>query len=95
MLGAVTAPAIAVAATASPAVPSLTPTSAAMAGSTLAGRNSLATSAPIPAASAARGTAAGREAGAFAWSEEEEGGEDDDVRMRTSVAVPAPQRLIV
>ncbi|GAA4361917.1 hypothetical protein GCM10023088_02950 [Actinomadura verrucosospora] len=55
MLGAVIAPATAVAATASPAVPSLTPRSPAIAGSTLAGRNSLPTSTAIPAASATIG----------------------------------------
>jgi hypothetical protein len=55
MLGAVKAPAIAVAATARPAVPSLTPMSAARPGRTLAGRNSLATRMAMPAVSAIRG----------------------------------------
>jgi hypothetical protein len=55
MLGAVKAPAIAVAATARPAVPSLTPMSAARPGRTLAGRNSLATRIAIPDASATTG----------------------------------------
>jgi hypothetical protein len=55
MVGAVMAPAIAVAATARPAVPSLTPMSAARPGRTLAGRNSLATSIAIPEVSAISG----------------------------------------
>jgi len=57
MVGAVAAPAIAVAATASPAVPSLIPTSRAIVGSTPAGRNSLETRIAIPAASATTGAA--------------------------------------
>ncbi len=64
MLGAVRAPAIAVAATARPAVPSLTPTSAASVGSTLAGRNSLRTTIPIPNESATTGV----QVGVCGWS---------------------------
>jgi hypothetical protein len=64
MLGAVSAPAIAVAATARPAVPSLTPTSAASVGSTLAGRNSLRTTIPIPNERATTGVQVRGEGGA-------------------------------
>lgn len=66
MLGAVTAPATAVAATASPTVPSLMPRSAAMVGSTLAGRNSLATSTAVPLASATSDDQPARARGAVA-----------------------------
>jgi hypothetical protein len=78
MLGAVAAPAIAVAATASPATPSLTPMSAASAGSTLAGRNSLATSVPIPAASAMIGNQVVRAGRCSAASGGEPGEDGDD-----------------
>ena len=57
MVGAVAAPAIAVAATARPAVPSLIPRSRAIVGSTPAGRNSLETRIAIPAARATTGAA--------------------------------------
>ncbi len=50
---------MAVAATASPAVPSLTPTSAASAGSTPAGRNSLSTTIAMPNERAATGVQVG------------------------------------
>ncbi|GAA1860102.1 hypothetical protein GCM10009736_29010 [Actinomadura bangladeshensis] len=97
MLGAVTAPATAVAATARPAVPSLTPRSPAIVGSTLAGRNSLPTRTAIPAASATIGdqfVESPDRAGDSGFGESVDGGEDWGVDMPSSLASSAPPQLI-
>jgi hypothetical protein len=93
MLGAVSAPAMAVAATARPAVPSLTPTSSARAGSTLAGRNSLATSIAIPNESATTGVQVGLPGGVAAGppaGEPGSAGEPDGVLLSEVLWVGMP-----